>query len=400
MSQTSSQPQNYKALLLLQNGDLFVGQGIGQATYRYGECVFTTAMTGYSESLSDPSYAGQILCFAHPLIGNYGVSNSWLESKSMFADGVIISSLSQESFHRDQDMSLEEFLIQNKRGGIVGIDTRQLVKTLRDQGNQASILIVDNTDKIDDIIKQIQSGTTFEELTQNVDNPDDIGFLDWPERVNQLSNSKTINNSSRDPNQELIKADQKIVVLDCGAKANIIRELEKRVSEVIIVPANTTTSQIMQLKPDGILLSNGPGDPRDYNYIIATVQELLKNNLPIMGICLGHQILSLAIGAKVFKMKFGNRGGNQPVQDLLTQKAYLTSQNHGYAVDPSTIPNDYRIYFENLNDNSVEGIISLDKPIFSVQFHPEACSGPQDNNWLFDEFVSNITKSKNKSNSL
>ena len=400
MSQTSSQPQNYKALLLLQNGDLFVGQGIGQATYRYGECVFTTAMTGYSESLSDPSYAGQILCFAHPLIGNYGVSNSWLESKSMFADGVIISSLSQESFHRDQDMSLEEFLIQNKRGGIVGIDTRQLVKTLRDQGNQASILIVDNTDKIDDIIKQIQSGTTFEELTQNVDNPDDIGFLDWPERVNQLSNSKTINNSSRDPNQELIKADQKIVVLDCGAKANIIRELEKRVSEVIIVPANTTTSQIMQLKPDGILLSNGPGDPRDYNYIIATVQELLKNNLPIMGICLGHQILSLAIGAKVFKMKFGNRGGNQPVQDLLTQKAYLTSQNHGYAVDPSTIPNDYRIYFENLNDNSVEGIISVDKPIFSVQFHPEACSGPQDTNWLFDEFVSNITKSKNKSNSL
>ena len=400
MSQTSSQPQNYKALLLLQNGDLFVGQGIGQATYRYGECVFTTAMTGYSESLSDPSYAGQILCFAHPLIGNYGVSNSWLESKSMFADGVIISSLSQESFHRDQDMSLEEFLIQNKRGGIVGIDTRQLVKTLRDQGNQASILIVDNTDKIDDIIKQIQSGTTFEELTQNVDNPDDIGFLDWPERVNQLSNSKTINNSSRDPNQELIKADQKIVVLDCGAKANIIRELEKRVSEVIIVPANTTTSQIMQLKPDGILLSNGPGDPRDYNYIIATVQELLKNNLPIMGICLGHQILSLAIGAKVFKMKFGNRGGNQPVQDLLTQKAYLTSQNHGYAVDPSTIPNDYRIYFENLNDNSVEGIISLNKPIFSVQFHPEACSGPQDTNWLFDEFVGNIRQSKKKSNSL
>ena len=189
-------------------------------------------------------------------------------------------------------------------------------------------------------------------------------------------------------------------MLDCGVKNNIIGELEKRMSQVIIAPANTTASQIMELKPDGVLLSNGPGDPRDYDYIIATVKELLKNNLPIMGICLGHQILSLAIGAKVFKMKFGNRGGNQPVQDLLTQKAYLTSQNHGYAVDPSTIPNEYRIYFENLNDNSVEGIISLNKPIFSVQFHPEACSGPQDTNWLFDEFVGNIRQSKKKSNSL
>ena len=402
MSQSNSQTQNYKALLLLQNGDLFVGQGIGEATYRYGECVFTTAMTGYSESLSDPSYAGQILCFAHPLIGNYGVSNSWLESKSMFADGVIISSLSQEFFHRDQDMSLEEFLIQNKRGGIVGIDTRQLVKTLRDQGNQASILIVDNADKVNDIIKQIQSGTTFEELSQSVNNPENIGFLDWPKRVNEIFSDKMKGRSEfvSNPNQKPLPKNQRIIVLDCGVKNNIIEELEKRMSQVIIAPANTTASQIIQLKPDGILLSNGPGDPRDYDYIITTVRELLNKNIPIMGICLGHQILSLAIGAKVFKMKFGNRGGNQPVQDLLTQKAYLTSQNHGYAVDPSTIPDDYRIYFENLNDNSVEGIISLDKPIFSVQFHPEACSGPQDTNWLFDEFVSNITQSKNKSNSL
>ena len=402
MSQSNPQTQNQKAILLLQNGDLFVGQGIGQSTYRYGECVFTTAMTGYSESLSDPSYAGQILCFAHPLIGNYGVSNSWLESESMFADGVIISSISQESFHRDQDMSLEEFLIQNKRGGIVGIDTRQLVKTLRDQGNQASILIVDNADKIDDIVKQIQSGITFQELTQNVDNPQDIGFLDWPKRVNEIFSDKMKSRSEfvSNPDQKPLPKNQRIIVLDCGVKNNIIGELEKRMSQVIIAPANTTASQIMELKPDGVLLSNGPGDPRDYDYIIATVKELLKNNLPIMGICLGHQILSLAIGAKVFKMKFGNRGGNQPVQDLLTQKAYLTSQNHGYAVDPSTIPNEYRIYFENLNDNSVEGIISLNKPIFSVQFHPEACSGPQDTNWLFDEFVGNIRQSKKKSNSL
>ncbi len=372
--------ESIKALLKLKNGHTFVGCGVGQVSCRYGECVFTTSMTGYTQSLTDPSYAGQILCFASPLIGNIGVSYKWFESPAMFADGVIMANLSDFSFHADKNCSLEDFLITNQRGGIAGIDTRQLVQILRDEGNQFSVLVVDTESKINELQE-----LSFEELRAKVDNPEDIGFLDWPSRVNQTP----IDYSLYEVNSNSKKVGKKVVLLDCGVKANIVRELSKRV-ELIVLPANSTIEEILKHEPDGVLLSNGPGDPRDYDYIIDTVKNLLSTNLPIMGICLGHQLLSLAIGCEVYKMKFGNRGANQPVQDELTQKAYLTSQNHGYAVQASSLPNDYSVFFQNLNDDSVEGIIHKTKPIFSVQFHPEAAAGPQDTNWLFDKFVDSL----------
>jgi carbamoyl-phosphate synthase small subunit len=409
---------NPTAVLVLQNGQVFHGQGFGQEGIRYGECVFTTAMTGYTESLTDPSYAGQILCFASPLIGNIGTSTKWHESDMMYADGVIISSLSQESSHVEQDQSLQGFCLKNNRGGISDVDTRRLVKKLRDEGNQPCILIV-GEERIKmlravafDLSQNINS-KTFKELVEMIDNPEDIGFLDWAARVskdrfdnmvfkNNLNQIIEGENSHSEgwqsqtdgmihmTNKVFKKQNKTIVVLDCGVKLNILRELSKRVNKLIILPADTTCSEIMKHKPDGVLLSNGPGDPRDYVYAIQTVKELLQQNTAIMGICLGHQLLSLAIGCEVYKMKFGNRGANQPVQDLMTNKAYLTSQNHGYATDSATIPKDYQIYFQNLNDQTVEGIIHKTRPIFSVQFHPEACAGPQDTNWLFDKFIESL----------
>jgi carbamoyl-phosphate synthase small subunit len=380
---------NPTAVLVLQNGKIFSGKGFGSEGIRYGECVFTTGMTGYCESLTDPSYAGQILCFAAPLIGNIGVSDKWSESDGMYAEGVIVSSLSDESFHSQKNISLQDSLKVNGKGGISNIDTRSLVKILRDEGNQPCILIVGQ-----ERIKMLQavafdfnknmSGKAFLELVEMIDNPQDVGFVDWARKVSKgrfegidFEQIKTLNNKT-------------IVVLDCGVKMNILRELSKRINRLVVLPADTTCNEIMKYKPDGILLSNGPGDPRDYDYSVQTVKDLLTQNVPIMGICLGHQLLSLAIGCQVYKMKFGNRGANQPVQDLITDKAYLTSQNHGYAVKADTIPTEYSIFFQNLNDQTVEGIIHKTKPIFSVQFHPEACCGPQDTNWLFDKFIKNM----------
>ena len=374
------------ALLILNNGKLFVGQGLGMESIRYGECVFTTSMTGYSESLTDPSYAGQILCFSYPEIGNYGVSKDWFESPYMYAEGCILSNYSLESFHSDKTLSLDEFLISNQKAAIFGIDTRYLVKTLRDEGNQPCILVVGNENKIREYLANIKAGISFEALSLGVENPQDINFTNWLERVNDRPGQINTNQNNQIP----AKLPKTVIVIDCGAKANIIRELNKRFENIIILPSNSSVDKIRSLNPDAILLSNGPGDPRDYHQLIKTVEALLQINLPIMGICLGHQILSLAIGCKVYKMKFGNRGPNQPVQNFKDKRAYLTSQNHGYAIVEESIPEDYEVFFKNLNDQTVEGINHKIKPIFSVQFHPEACGGPQDSNWLFDKFAENV----------
>jgi carbamoyl-phosphate synthase small subunit len=382
------------AVLVLQNGQIYEGQGFGTESIRYGECVFTTGMTGYTESLTDPSYAGQILCFASPLIGNIGTSQDWYESENMYADGVIVSSLSEQGFHSQENNNLVEFLNKNNRGGIQNIDTRRLVKTLRDEGNQPCILIVGKT-RIEmlkavgfDLTKNIDA-KTFKELVDLADNAESILFRDWADSVSKNRFDDDFEYKNNDA-LSLKKVNKTIVVLDCGVKLNILRELSKKVSRVVVLKARSKLNQIMKYQPDGILLSNGPGDPRDYDYAVRTVKDLLQQNVSIMGICLGHQLLSLAIGCEVYKMKFGNRGANQPVQDLITNKAYLTSQNHGYATKPDTIPTDYRIFFQNLNDQTVEGIIHKTHPIFSVQFHPEACGGPQDTNWLFDKFIKGL----------
>jgi carbamoyl-phosphate synthase small subunit len=385
-----------QALLYLKNGQKFVAKGVGKTGIRYGECVFTTSMTGYTESLTDPSYAGQILCFASPLQGNYGVSSKWFESESIYAEGAVFGSLSDEGFHRDSEKSLEEFLDHNSKGAIVGIDTRKLVKNLRDDGNQPCVLIIDTKEKIEYYQNLIDNGVEFEEFAKLSSNSSDIGFVDWARRVNEVQADKFIRNGSIWLYTIESKInDLKVVVVDCGVKGNILKELSKRFGKVVVVKSDSLYEDIVNLNPDGILFSNGPGDPRDYSYTVDTMKKFVENyTIPVMGICLGHQILSLATGADVYKMVFGNRGANQPVQDLSTSKAYLTSQNHGYATETVSINESYKVFFQNLNDDTVEGIIHKTLPIFSVQFHPEASAGPQDTNWLFDKFSNSITNNQ------
>ena len=389
------------SLLLLQNSQnktqIFTGFGIGTIGSWYGECVFTTSMTGYTESLTDPSYAGQVLCFAYPLIGNYGTSESWYESgqnsnATMGAVGCVMSNYTQNQFHKDKNQTLEEFLLTNNRAGMWGIDTRKLVQILRDQGNQQCVMVVDTAENIQKLQADLLAEKIdFETFCQTVKNTEEIGFIDWATKMGtkEIFEFELENNKVNDKSKNEVK-NKTVAVIDCGIKYNILRELKKRFQKVIVVPPTTSFDVIMSHQPNAILLSNGPGDPRDYGYVIATVQELLKTNLPIMGICLGHQMLSLAVGCDAYKMKFGNRGANQPVQNMLTKKAYLSTQNHGYAIVFDSIPAEYELFFQNLNDQSVEGIIHKTKPIFSVQFHPEACAGPQDTNWLFDQFVGSV----------
>jgi carbamoyl-phosphate synthase small subunit len=379
-----------KALLILQNNHSFMGHGIGQAGITWGECVFTTGMTGYAESLTDPSYAGQIICFSYPLIGNYGISPKWFESQKMFASGMIANYSSLNEYHKDSSWNLDEFLELQNKSSIVGIDTRKLVKILRNEGNQPCVLIVDTAEIVDQLYQTYLQSKDFNYFVQMCKNKEDATVKDWPSLVTNNEPKTYIWKN----NLEETLFDPKLktaVILDCGVKMNIIRELSKRIEQVVVVPANSKVEEILQFNPKGVLLSNGPGDPRDYGYIKETVLGLTKTkDLAIFGICLGHQLLSLAIGCSVYKMVFGNRGANQPVLDVNTGKAYLTSQNHGYATNPDSIPKSYKILFKNLNDQTVEGIEHNTKPIFSVQFHPEACGGPQDTAFLFDRFVKSI----------
>ncbi len=384
-----------QALLILENGKVYRGVGFGASVISYGELVFNTSMTGYTESITDPSYAGQILTFSFPLIGNYGVSSKWGESDKVHPVGIVVSELCDRPFHREQETSLSEFLEKFGKGGIAGIDTRELVKIIRQTGTMPAVLMVGQEGE------KLNAAITFEAALAKVINKDEIGFLDWPSKVARTKTEFFVwqkNTLTKITETELINFNnyKKIAIIDCGVKENIIREVTKRGFVVVVVPPKITFAEIQKYNVSGVVVSNGPGDPRDYPYIHSLLKQILefslneKNHLPIFGICLGHQLISCIIGAEVFKMKFGNRGVNQPVQNTLDQKAFLTSQNHSYAVRPETIPEGWESLFVNLNDGSVEGLRHKNKPIFSVQFHPEACGGPKDTNWLFDEFVRSI----------
>ena len=380
-----------KALLVLKNNHVFIGRGVGSDGAVFAECVFTTGMTGYAESLTDPSYAGQILCFSYPLIGNYGMSKSWFESGKMHANGMVAVNSSRQQFHPDSAITLDSFLENQGKSAILGIDTRKLVKILRNEGNQPSVLIVGGDELIEEYYDKYKIDQDFDSFVNLCKNKDERTLKNWLMLVTRQEPEVYIWQKDSLEKTKFDVTKQTVIILDCGVKMNIVREMAKRVEQVVVVPANYTARQILEFNPKGVLLSNGPGDPRDYDYIKKTVQNLLEvKDLSIFGICLGHQMLSLAIGCEVFKMTFGNRGANQPVQDLTTDKAYLTSQNHGYAVDSNTIPLEYEIYFKNLNDETIEGIRHKTKPIFSVQFHPEACGGPQDTNFLFDQFIESM----------
>lgn len=313
-----------------------------------GEAVFNTGMTGYVESLTDPSYSEQILVFTYPLIGNYGVHKSGWESKKIHAKGVVVSEHIIGWSHPGSSESFLLWLREQNVPIIFGVDTRRLTRHLRSHGVVNGI--------INSSGRKISSFKAKQPLVS----------IDKPEYIPAKNATKTV------------------ALIDCGAKENIIRSLQSRKLNVLRVPYDY---DVTKDKYDGVVLSNGPGNPEYYQATIKTVKKLIKDNKPVFGICLGSQLMSLAAGAKTYKLKFGHRGHNQPCQDEITGKCYITSQNHGYAVDRKTIPREWDVYFTNLNDGSIEGIIHKAKPFFSVQFHPEASPGPTDTQWLFERFI-------------
>jgi len=339
------------AALYLADGNVFAGwQPVFQTTVGSGEVVFNTGMTGYVESLTDPSYAGQILVFTYPLIGNYGVQPEDTESARIQVSGVIVSEAVQNWNHQRGKHSLLDWLKDQNIPILTGVDTRALTKHLRTKGTLAG------------------------SISQSTVRPENIHLT-----------SQTI--KSREPVIYNSKFQKKIILVDCGAKGNILQSLLKLPVQVKNVPPGYDYTNEAY---DGILLSNGPGDPQEYRKTIAITRKALALNRPIFGICLGSQIMALAAGAQTYKMRFGHRGHNQPCIETSGKQCYITSQNHGYAVDETSLSADWLVSFRNLNDNSVEGIEHESKPFFSVQFHPEACPGPTDTNWLFEKFYAYI----------
>ena len=356
-----------KAYLLLENGDVYEGLSFGAEKEAVGELVFTTAMTGYLETLTDPSYYGQIVCQTFPLIGNYGVIPSDFESRKPALTAYIVREWCQQPSNFRCDGVLDTFLKQNEIPGIYGIDTRCLTKTVREYGVMNSkILYREPTDE-------------------------DLSELKPYRVVNAVSSVTIASPETFTPDEEKYH----VVLMDFGAKDNIRRELVKRGCRVTVVPGDTTAEQILAMSPDGIMLSNGPGDPAENTEIIEQLRIISDKKIPTFGICLGHQLMALAQGAKTEKLKYGHRGANQPATEVKTGRVYITSQNHGYAVVAKTLPENAYESFVNANDGTCEGVTYTDRPCFTVQFHPEACGGPLDTAFLFDRFISMMQEDKN-----
>ncbi|MBO5448522.1 MAG: glutamine-hydrolyzing carbamoyl-phosphate synthase small subunit [Ruminococcus sp.] len=355
-----------KAYLILENGTVFEGKSFGAVGEAIGEIVFTTAMTGYLETLTDPSYYGQIVVQTFPLIGNYGVIPSDFESGCPHVKAYIVRDWCQEPSNFRCEGDLDIFLKQHNIVGLYGIDTRQLTRIVREHGVMNGRIVPEGasfglTDiknyKIEDAVKN----TTCDKET-----------VYTPEG----------------------EVKRRVVLFDFGAKANICRSLVQRGCEVTVVPAYTTCDRVAELAPDGIMLSNGPGDPAENVEIIAELKKLSEKKIPTFGICLGHQLLALAHGAKTHKLKYGHRGANQPAENVETGRVYITSQNHGYAVVNESLPECAKVSYINANDGTCEGVKYFNEPAFSVQFHPEACGGPLDTGFLFDEFIAMIDANK------
>jgi carbamoyl-phosphate synthase small subunit len=384
-----------KAVLALEDGSLFHGQGFGARASACGEVCFNTSMTGYQEILTDPSYKGQIVTMTYPLIGNYGVNLQDVESWRAHVAGFVIRELSPVVSNWRADLSLAEYLEQNGIPGIQGIDTRALTKKLRVRGALNGFL---STEAVSDeeALSRAKNwpGLVGVDYVKQVTHPDP--FI-WDERDEQSGNFRLVQGSgetnARLAREPLPAADISIVAFDYGMKYNILRRLRQQGFKVRVLPATTSASEALKSKPAGVFLSNGPGDPSVLDYAVRAVHELTQTGIPIFGICLGHQILGQAFGGKTFKLKFGHRGANQPVKDLESGKVEITSQNHGFAVDPKSLPSDIAVDRVNLNDQTVEGMRHKTKPIYCVQYHPEASPGPHDSTALFARFRDLINKS-------
>ena len=382
-----------KAILALEDGTVFHGTGFGAKASASGEVCFNTSMTGYQEILTDPSYRGQIVMMTYPLIGNYGVNAQDVESWRPHAAGFIIRELSPVVSNWRADWSLADYLENNGIPGIQGIDTRSLTKKLRVRGALNGFISTEEISEADavqrakefvfvgvDYVKEVTHKTAF----RWDENDEQSGAFDLVRGLKAAD--------SRNVRKPLPAADIPIVAFDYGMKYNILRRLRQQGFAVQVLPATATAADALKYKPAGIFLSNGPGDPAALNYIVREVKTLLDTGIPIFGICLGHQILGQAFGGKTFKLKFGHRGGNQPVKDLESGKVEITSQNHGFAVEAKSLPSDVAVHRINLNDQTVEGLRHKTKPVFCVQYHPEAAPGPHDSTPLFGEFRQLIEK--------
>jgi len=387
-----------KAFLVLEDGTVFEGTHIGADREIISEIVFNTSMAGYLEVLTDPSYAGQAVCMTYPLIGNYGICRDDMESRRPWPDGFIVRELSRIPSNFRCDCTIQQFLEENGVPGIAGIDTRALTKILREKGTMNGMITTDEKFKLDEIIprlKEYTTGKVVEKVTcpgkYTVVPTTDLaqnGPLSGMARFDKEAFSK----GEREPKPALVTElngrGLKVALLDLGAKDNIARSLAERGCEVTVYPALTKATEIIADAPDGIMLSNGPGDPKECTSVIAEIKKLYDTDIPIFAICLGHQLMALATGADTFKMKYGHRGGNHPVKDLATGRVYISSQNHGYVVDMERLdPKIATPAFINVNDGTNEGLAYTGKNIFTVQFHPEACPGPQDSGYLFDRFI-------------
>lgn len=353
-----------KGFLVLEDGKVFKGEAFGATQESFGEVVFNTGMTGYQEILTDPSYCGQIVTMTYPLIGNYGINDQDFESRASYVRGFVVKEACLTPSNWRSLSKLEEYLFNNGIMGLSGIDTRALTRRIRNYGAMKGFLTTDET--------------RIEELQHKISSNSDEAKIFGPQLVKTVTVKESYHLPAKGP---------KVVLIDFGAKENIVRSLTAYGFNVTVVPADTKAQEVLAYNPDGIMLSNGPGDPTDVPYAIETIKELFGQK-PVFGICLGHQIIGLALGAKSFKLKFGHRGSNHPVQDLKTGKVYITSQNHGFAlVEESLKENGVIITHKNLNDGTVEGLEHQELPIFSVQYHPEAAPGPEDSGYLFDKFA-------------
>lgn len=389
-----------KAFLILEDGTVFEGIHIGADKEIISEIVFNTSMAGYLEVLTDPSYAGQAVCMTYPLIGNYGVCREDMESRKLWPDAFIVRELSRIPSNFRCDASIQEVLKEYGIPGIAGIDTRALTKILREKGTMNGCITTNEDYVMEDVLKRLKE--------YDMGNVVDVVTCEEKYTLRgtkELSENGPISGSARytgekEKKPSLVKtlngAGKKVALLDLGAKDNIAKSLAQRGCEVTVYPARTPAEEILSDNPDGIMLSNGPGDPKVCTEVIANVRKLYESDTPIFAICLGHQLMALATGADTFKMKYGHRGGNHPVKDLATGRVYISSQNHGYVVDMDKLdPKVATPAFVNVNDGTCEGLAYTGKNIFTVQFHPEACPGPQDSGYLFDRFIQMMEVEKN-----
>lgn len=357
------------ALLVLEDGRTFRGRSFGAEGEVFGEMVFNTSMTGYQEILTDPSYAGQIICMTYPLIGNYGVNEQDVESRKTWVEGFVVREASRISSNWRSTETLDSYLKRHKIVGIEKIDTRSLVRHIRDKGAMRAVISTTDLDEAS--------------LLEKVKNS--------PEMKNrELAGTVTIDEIYEFPAESEEKFH--VVAFDFGVKTNSLREFAKFGCRITIVPAETSAENVLALKPDGIFLSNGPGDPSAMKKTVVEIKKLTTSNVPMFGICLGHQILGQVFGGETYKLKFGHRGGNQPIMDLTTRKVEITSHNHGFAVDAQSLPAEVEITHVNLNDNTVAGLRHKNLPVFSVQYHPESAPGPHDSEYLFKRFIELMEK--------